>query len=156
MDIEKWLNCERQFYDSRVKDLNDDPRKYGTPYSITITLNPVYTGFSNRRRHKLVKEMFQQIILPKIQFSYLELHPELTKAQNIHYHGVVFLVDLPYNLRDLLKAIFGRSEVTNIKHDVQWYDYIKKEDNIMKQNGFKKIIFHYDNGLDYKIVPNEV
>lgn len=97
-------------------------------YEVTLTLRPRLYKLSPEEQHLLVSGILDQLLVP----YECSMICELTKENNVHYHGLVELRDLVHRNRFLnhfrkFNTIFGKKTCEQVMYYQSYVDYMKKD-----------------------------
>lgn len=107
-------------------------------YAITITLHPKMYTVRPTTQYKRSVNILNKLIFDKsIDLEYL--YPELTPANNVHYHGVIIMADTNfyyanYKIHEWFRGIptFGFICVKELKDESGWLTYCTKQQDTIK------------------------
>jgi len=114
------------------------------PYAITLTLNPKMYSKKPLTQYKYSCLRLNEIIKDE-SLDFVELVPELTNSNNIHYHGTILLQHQKWAyandyIHELFRKeqIFGFLCIKDLTDSDKWSEYISKQKDIIDKLLYSK------------------
>lgn len=129
----------------------------GQRYEFTITLRPRLYDRTPEEQFRYTSDILQRECLSRWNTSCVA---ELTKENNIHYHGIVHLKDFKHRNSFLngfrkYNNIFGRKSCSPIRKESDWIMYMRKNveetRQILGQDPWVTDVYELGGSLNWKL-----